>query len=50
MRGRPSKLTKTQRRELAELIDKGPAQAGFPGACWRSSMIQTLIHERWGIL
>ena len=26
--GRPPKLTKTQRKELAELIDAGPEQAG----------------------
>ncbi len=48
--GRPSKLTKTQRRELAKLIDQGPAKAGFCGNCWRSPMIQQLIHERFGVL
>jgi hypothetical protein len=37
--GRPSKLTKTQRKELESLIIEGPAKAGFPGACWRSPMI-----------
>jgi transposase len=47
--GRPPKLTKTQRRKLCELIDAGPAQAGLIGNCWRSPMIQHLIHERFGV-
>ncbi len=47
--GRPSKLAKTQRRELAQLIDQGPAKAGFCGNCWRSPMIQQLMHERFGV-
>jgi len=47
--GRPPKLTKAQQIELAEIITKGPAAAGFPGACWRSPMIQHLIYERYGI-
>jgi transposase len=48
--GRPPKLTKTQRKELDKLITEGPAKAGFPGACWRSPMIQILIYEKFGIL
>jgi transposase len=47
--GRPSKLTKTQRKELDKLITDGPEKAGFPGACWRSPMIQVLIYERFGV-
>lgn len=47
--GRPPKLTKTQRKELGELITEGPQKAGFPGACWRSPMIQWLIYERFGV-
>jgi len=47
--GRPSKLTKTQRKELDTLITEGPAKAGFPGACWRSPMIQSLIYQRFGV-
>ena len=46
--GRPPKLNKTQRKELARLIDAGPAEAGYVGNCWRSPMIQHLIHERFG--
>jgi transposase len=46
--GRPPKLTKTQRRELAKLIDAGPEKAGYVGNCWRSPMIQQLISEKFG--
>lgn len=48
--GRPAKLTKKQRKELAKIIEGGPEKAGFPGNCWRSPMIQFLIQERWGII
>ena len=41
--GRPSKLTKSQRRQLAKMIEDGPEKAGYVGNCWRSPMIQTLI-------
>ena len=47
--GRPAKLTKTQRKQLDKLITEGPDKAGFPGACWRSPMIQALIFERFGV-
>ncbi|HQN18116.1 MAG TPA: IS630 family transposase [Syntrophobacteraceae bacterium] len=47
--GRPPKLTKTQRNQLDEIITNGPTAAGYPGACWRSPMIQHLIHEEFGV-
>lgn len=47
--GRPAKLTKTQKQELAKLIEEGPVQAGFASACWRSPMLQQLIYERFGV-
>jgi len=47
--GRPPKLTQAQKKQLCELIDQGPEKAGFPGACWRSPMIQHLIYDRWGV-
>jgi transposase len=47
--GRPPKLTKTQRKQLAELITLGPEKAGFPGACWRTPMIQHLILKKFGV-
>jgi len=47
--GRPPKLTKSQKRELDKIITQGPVAAGFPGACWRSPMIQHLIYEKFGV-
>jgi transposase len=47
--GKPSKLTKSQKKELANIIDQGPAQAGFIGNCWRSPMIQQLIWDKFGV-
>ncbi|MDA7949842.1 MAG: IS630 family transposase, partial [Hyphomicrobiaceae bacterium] len=47
--GRPSKLTKNQRRQLSKLIDNGPEKSGFSGSCWRSPMIQELIHRTFKI-
>jgi transposase len=41
--GRPAKLTKSQKKELGELIDAGPEAAGFRSGCWNSAMIQQLI-------
>jgi transposase len=47
--GRPPKLTKTQRKELAELIDAGPERAGYDCGCWDTSLIQDLIQNRFGV-
>ena len=47
--GRPSKLTKSQRRQLAKMIEDGPEKAGYVGNCWRSPMIQTLIFEQFEV-
>lgn len=47
--GRPPKLTKSQKRQLAQIIDKGPSKAGFIGNCWRSPMIQELIYDRFEV-
>jgi transposase len=48
--GRPSKLTKTQKRKLSKWIKAGPAAVGYLGNCWRSPMIQHLIREKFGVL
>jgi transposase len=47
--GRKPKLTKSQKQQLDKLISEGPQKAGYPGACWRSPMIQHLILDRFGI-
>ena len=48
--GRPPKLPPTQKAALATLLEEGPVNAGFSGACWRSPMIQQLIYDRFGVL
>ncbi len=47
--GRPPKLTKSQRRELAKMLKKGPAKLGFVGNCWRSPMVQQLIFQEFRV-
>jgi transposase len=47
--GRKAKLTKSQKRQLAALIDAGPTACGFSSACWRTPLIQHLIHEKFGV-
>jgi transposase len=47
--GRKSRLTKSRKKEPDRIITEGPAAAGFPGACWRSPMIQKLIQEKFGV-
>jgi len=48
--GRPSKLTKAQKRKLGKWIKAGPAAVGYPGNCWRSPMIQHLIQEKFKVV
>ena len=47
--GRPSKLTKTQRQELAKLITTGPQAAGYTSGCWNTPMLQDLIQRHFGV-
>ena len=47
--GRPPKLSKTQRKELAELIKAGPQGAGYESGCWSALMIQDLILHHFGV-
>jgi transposase len=48
-KGRPAKLTKSQKRELSRIIEQGPTKSGYVGNCWRSPMIQELIHDHFGV-
>ena len=48
--GRPPKLSKTQKRRLAALLDAGPQAAGYPNACWSSQLLQHLIQRTFGVL
>jgi len=47
--GRPAKLTKTQRRELAELVEAGPEAAGYDCGCWSTPLIQDLIARHFKV-
>ncbi len=47
--GRPSKLVKKQLKKLSKWIELGPEKMGFQGGCWRTPMIQWLIHEKFGV-
>jgi transposase len=47
--GRPSKLTPSQRRELAKVLKAGPQAAGYTSGCWNTPMIQDLIQSRFGV-
>ena len=47
--GRSPKLTRTQRQELAELIEAGPQAAGYETGCWTALIIQDLILHRFGV-
>jgi len=48
--GRPPKLTKTQKEELARLLEAGPQAAGYSAGGWRTPLVQQLIVERFGVL
>ena len=47
--GRAPRLTKTQKRELEDLLDKGPEPAGYDEGGWTSALIQDLILTRFGV-
>lgn len=48
-RGRPPKLTQSQRKELATWIDEGPEAMGYDCGCWNTALIQDLILVRFGV-
>ncbi|MDY7077769.1 MAG: winged helix-turn-helix domain-containing protein [Chloroflexota bacterium] len=50
LRGRESRLTKTQKKPLIELIKGGPLEAGCATGCWTSLLIQQLILREFGVL
>jgi|TARA_Y100000310_G_scaffold314713_1_gene364358 transposase len=48
--GRPSRLTKTQKRHLKKIITAGPLSYGFTRGCWSSLMVQEVILSEFGVL
>jgi transposase len=47
--GRPSTLTKAQRRALADLLKAGPQAAGYPSGCWNTPMLHDLLQSRFSV-
>lgn len=47
--GRQSCLTKEQKQRLAQIIDQGPQNYGFPTACWNSVMIKEVIAKEFKV-
>jgi transposase len=48
-KGRPSKLSKTQRQQLAEWIKASPQDSGYTSGCWNTPMIQDLIWRQFQV-
>ena len=48
--GRPSRLTKTEKRQLKKIITNGPLAAGFTRGCWSSLLVQQVILDEFGVL
>jgi len=48
-RGRKSKLSKAQQRELHRIIDAGPENAGFACGCWNAAMVAEVIFTKFGV-
>ena len=47
--GRPPRLTKTQKRKLADWIEAGPEASGYTSGCWSSVLIQDLIDRKFHV-
>lgn len=47
--GRPAELDETQRHQLADILDSGPAAYGLDTGIWTSPMIAWVIEEEFGI-
>lgn len=48
--GRPPRLTKSQKRDLARWIEEGPEACGYPTGCWTSILIQDLIYQKFHVM
>jgi transposase len=48
--GRPSKLPKTQRQQLAQWIKASPQDSGYTSGCWNTPMIQDLTWRHFGVV
>ena len=50
MPGRPSRLSKTKKRQLRGWLKAGPEKCGYPSGCWTSVLIQDLIYKKFHVL
>ena len=48
--GRSSKLSKSQKKHLCDLLKAGPQAAGYPSGCWSGLLVQDLIWQEFGVL
>lgn len=48
-KGRPSKLTKEQKKQLKKVIKSGPEAAGFACGCWNSAIVQAYIKKTFKV-
>ena len=50
MPGRPSRLSKAQKRQLRGWLKAGPEKCGYPTGCWTSVLIQDLIYQKFHVM
>ena len=48
-RGQKSKLTTEQKKELHELVERGPEASGFDSGIWTTAMIVEVVNEKFGV-
>lgn len=47
--GAPPRLSRSQRRQLAHLLEQDPTTYGWATSLWTSSRVAALIHRRFGV-
>jgi transposase len=45
-KGRPARLSKTQKQEIYQYIAAGPEACGYKTGCWTSVLIQDMIYKK----
>jgi len=48
-KGRPKKLSNTQRLKLKKIISKSPLKAGMPFTIWTTKLVQFIIHKEFNV-
>ncbi len=47
--GRPPKLSVARRRQLLQMLARGPTRHGFGTELWTLGRVAEVIHRRWGV-